>query len=36
VAADAELGRTLDAVLDGALDPRSAVARIVSASLARP
>jgi len=36
VASDAPLGRTLDAVLEGALDPRSAVARIVSASLAGP
>src|SRR5262249_56642090 len=35
VDADAELARTLDAVLTGALDPYSAVARIVSTTVAR-
>jgi len=35
VDADAELARTLDAVLTGALDPYSAVARIVSTTIAR-
>jgi len=36
VEADAELGRTLDAVLEGALDAYSAVARILSVTLKRP
>ncbi len=36
VEADAELGRTLDAVLEGALDAYSAVSRILSVTLKRP
>ncbi len=36
VGTDAELARTLDAVLEGALDPYSAVARILSQTVARP
>jgi putative protein kinase ArgK-like GTPase of G3E family len=36
VEADPELARTLDAVLAGSLDAYSAVARIVSTTIARP